>query len=155
MKSLRVFLLLWIVIATTQSLGQDKLDEDEFRRIAGQLRCPTCTGLSVLESDAPFSLQLQKIVKDKMQDGKSESEIIEYFTARYGDWILREPPKKGINLIAWLLPIALLVFGPLLVWVFVWRKRKPFNTQGIRSLDQLLVQFHEELAQSRSGSKTA
>src|SRR5690606_10513159 len=90
--------------AHSQEVAQEeavpKVDEnsDEFRHIAEQLRCPTCQNLSVLGSDAPFSKQIRDIVGEQMQAGKSEKEIIAFFTERYGPWILREPPKEGVSL---------------------------------------------------------
>lgn len=117
----------------------------EFLDVAKELRCPTCTGLSVLESDAPFSLQIKDIVKDQVNGGKSKDEILQYFTERYGPWILRSPPKKGFNLLAWALPIAVLLGGPPLIWFFVWRKRRIAVTQGVRSTDDILAEMKARL----------
>src|SRR5689334_3500058 len=83
-----------------------------FRDVAKELRCPTCTGLSVLESDASFSVQIKDQVKEQIGLGKNKEQIVSYFVDRYGPWILREPPKQGFNLLAWLVPSLLLCLGP-------------------------------------------
>ena len=126
--------------------------QDAFKAIAGELRCPTCTGLSVLESDAAFSIQIRNIVAEQMQAGKDKQEILDFFEERYGPWILRSPPKKGFNLIAWLVPIAALFLGPFFVWFFVWRKRKVIATFGVRSNDAIISEMEEKLATLRKGA---
>jgi cytochrome c-type biogenesis protein CcmH/NrfF len=123
---------------------------EQFVDVAKELRCPTCTGLSVLESDAKFSVQIKDIVKEQVEQGKSKDEILKYFTERYGPWILRAPPKTGFNVLAWALPIGVLILGPLLVWFFVWRKRKVVSTQGVRSTDAILAEMHDRLAARRA-----
>ena len=119
----------------------------KFRDTAGQLRCPTCTGLSILESDARFSQQIKQIVLEQVEAGKSKDEILQYFTDRYGAWILRAPPAKGFNLVAWAVPLALMFFGPLLVWLFVWRRPKT-SAEGasMRKRDDIIAEFKARLA---------
>ena len=50
-------------------------------------------------------MQMRTIIQQQLSEGKSEAEILAYFQARYGDWILLEPPKRGLHLVVWLLPI--------------------------------------------------
>jgi cytochrome c-type biogenesis protein CcmH len=135
-------------VTPTFKMTQDQ--QDEFRDVAEMLRCPTCQGLSVLESDAAFSLQIQARVKEQIAEGKSREQILEYFTERYGNWILREPPREGVNLLAWLFPIGLLVMGPVMVWFFVWRRRKVVFTTSTRSREELLVEFEQLIAEVRA-----
>lgn len=127
----------------------DPAKQDEFRDVAGMLRCPTCTGLSVLGSDAPFSTQIKSLVKEQVVQGKSKDQILEYFTERYGPWILREPPKAGFNLVAWAFPALLLCLGPLLIWFLVWRRRVAFNTFGVRTNEEILAEFNQALSAFR------
>ncbi|MCY4381512.1 MAG: cytochrome c-type biogenesis protein CcmH [Proteobacteria bacterium] len=95
-------------------LTQDHVTAEQkelFFSVAANLRCPTCTGLSVLQSDAPFSIQIKNLVQEQVSQGANQREIITFFTERYGLWILREPPKKGEHLLIWLLPVLFLLFG--------------------------------------------
>ncbi len=128
-------------------------DVESFRDVAGDLRCPTCTGLSVLESDAPFSVQIKNLVKDKMAEGSSKDEILEFFVSRYGPWILRAPPKQGFHAVAWILPLLLLFLGPFMVWFFVWRRNIVVNTEGLRPAAQLLEEMELELSRLRGPIK--
>jgi cytochrome c-type biogenesis protein CcmH/NrfF len=125
---------------------------ESFRDVAKELRCPTCTGLSVLESDAAFSVQIKDIVREQVEAGKSKDEILKYFTARFGPWILRSPPVSGFNLWAWGVPIGLLVLGPPLIWFFIWRKRRVVSTLGVRPDEAIIREMQEHLAKLRASS---
>ncbi|MGE0172332.1 MAG: cytochrome c-type biogenesis protein CcmH [Oligoflexales bacterium] len=116
-----------------------------FRDIANELRCPTCQGLSVLDSDATFSVQIKEEVARQLDAGKTKAEVLQFFSERYGPWILRNPPKEGFNIVVWLLPLALLVCGPILVWYFVWRKTQNVSPDGVRSVSSILEQMEGEL----------
>lgn len=133
------------VVEKTDISDLDASEKTKYQEIAEQLRCPTCQNLPVLSSDAPFSLQIKNLVKEKVKEGKSEKEVVDFFTERYGAWILREPPKKGINLIAWVFPLVLLVVGPVLVWFFVWRRRKTVSSFGVRTTEALIEEFYSEV----------
>jgi cytochrome c-type biogenesis protein CcmH/NrfF len=120
--------------------------------VAKELRCPTCTGLSVLESDAAFSVQIKDIVREQVEAGKSKEEILKYFTARFGPWILRSPPVSGFNLWAWGVPVGLLVLGPPLIWFFIWRKRRVVSTLGVRPDEAIIWEMQEHLTKLRASS---
>lgn len=96
---------------TAAVFAQDGLDA-EVRRISDQLRCPTCQGISVNDSEAAFSVQIRQKVRRMLQEGQNDEQIRDYFVSRYGEWILRAPKKEGLGLVLWLLPgVVLLVFG--------------------------------------------
>lgn len=124
-------------------------DPEEFKKIANQLRCPTCTGLSVLDSSAGFSEQIKAQVGEQIKLGKSEKEILDFFVERYGPWILREPPTEGFNILAWALPIGLLILGPFAIWFTVWRKRVDVSSFGVRRVELIVDQMDEELSALR------
>lgn len=99
----------------SQTLPEDEL-ENRVREIAHELRCPTCQGLSVKESEAGLSVNMKSKIRSMLKEGKSEEEILRFFEERYGEWILRNPKKSGFNLLLWGLPgvIILLAAGLLL-----------------------------------------
>lgn len=116
-----------------------------FKEAAEMLRCPTCQGLSILNSDAQFSLEMKNIVEQKIAAGWDKEQIMTFFVDRYGTWIMRTPPKEGISLFAWLLPLVLLIVGPLVVWFIFWRKTQRVTTFGMRTTEQLIAQMEAEL----------
>jgi len=134
-----------IAIGKNLTEGLTPKELELYKDISGDLRCPTCTGLSILQSDAEFSVQMKEAVRSQVLTGKKKDQIIDYFTERYGLWILREPPSKGVHLLAWVIPGALLLLGPLIIWVFVWRKRQTVKTYGIRSTNLILEEMETEL----------
>ena len=89
--------------------------EARFKKLSNELRCPTCQGLSVKDSEAGFSTSIKGKIRELMKQGKSDEEIMAYFVERYGEWILRAPPVSGFNLVLWVLPGAAIVTGLLLV----------------------------------------
>lgn len=133
-------------------VSQESLTQTEellYQDIAGNLRCPTCVGVSVLDSAAGFSEQIKQSVRRQIKEGKSEQAITDFFVDRYGPWILRAPPAKGFDLLAWLVPLLLLMLGPLVIWVAVWRKKQDYDTQGIRSTAFILDEMESSLRHMR------
>ena len=147
-KKFSLLLLLGVFLPLSAS-AQDSKEDDIFRNVAKDLRCPTCTGLSILESDAKFSVQIKDEVKEQLAAGKNKKEILEFFTQRYGPWILREPPKEGFGLFAWAIPIGLLILGPILIWFFVWRHKVQLDTFGVRSNDVIIEEMNQKLSSLR------
>ena len=79
--------------------------------IANKLRCPVCTAESVADSNSEISAEMRALIQQQLDAGKSEAQIIHYFRQRYGDWILLDPPKRGVHLLVWLLPALALLAG--------------------------------------------
>lgn len=79
--------------------------------ITRQLRCPTCVSESVADSNAAISIEMRRQVQTQLEQGRSEAEILAFFQERYGDWVLLEPPRRGIHLFVWWLPGIALAAG--------------------------------------------
>ena len=91
--------------------------------IAGELRCPVCQGESAAESNAGIAVEMRRIIAEQLAQGKTEAEIRQFFVERYGDWILYEPPARGLTLWVWLSPLiglGLLGYG---LWRYLARVR--------------------------------
>ncbi len=89
--------------------------EERFKKLSNELRCPTCQGLSVKDSEAGFSTSIKGKISELIKQGKSDEEIMEYFVERYGEWILRAPPASGFNMVLWVLPGFGIITGLTLV----------------------------------------
>jgi len=107
------------------------------REIAQQLRCPVCQGLSVSDSPSELAHEMRAVVREQLQQGKTRQEILDYFVQRYGEWILLAPPKRGFNLVIWLLPFALLPVGALAVYAGTrrWVRNRQAATPPSAALD--------------------
>src|SRR5512135_2088273 len=91
--------------------------------LAQKLRCLVCQNESLASSHADLAEDLRREVRDQMSKGKNDQEIVDYLVARYGDFVLYEPPVKRYTLLLWFGPFALLLAG-VGVLVFQLRKRR-------------------------------
>lgn len=79
--------------------------------ITRNLRCPTCVSESVADSNAAIAIEMRNQVQNQLEQGRSEAEILAFFQERYGDWVLLEPPRRGVHLLVWWLPGIALAAG--------------------------------------------
>lgn len=119
MKYLLLLLSLWSFAG-----AQEVQLEREVFNIAGELRCPVCRSESAADSNAETSVEFRDIIRERLQDGESEGQILAYFQRTYGDWILLDPPRRGLYLWVWGLPVAAGVLGLGLLGYFLTRWRK-------------------------------
>lgn len=105
-----LLLLAGSAAAQAPSARGDQIDARTFE-IADKLRCPVCVSESVAQSSSEISLEMRQIIQGQLEQGRSEREILTFFQERYGDWILLEPPKRGLHLLVWLLPAAAALAG--------------------------------------------
>ncbi len=90
--------------------------------MAGLLRCPVCQGLSVADSPAPTAVNMRHQVRDLLAAGYVEKQILAYFERSYGEFVLFDPPARGVNWSLWLAPVVGLLVGAFLVG---WMLRAP------------------------------
>jgi len=101
-----------------QQAGSALLDpprEARVQALGKQLRCPMCQGLSIADSSSSAARAQMDKVRELVAAGRSDQEIRDYFTSRYGEWALLDPAASGMNLLVWLLPLVLLVGGGLAI----------------------------------------
>ena len=134
MKILKLALILLFLFAPFAFA--DEALETQVKEIAHQLRCPTCQALSVKESEAGLASNMKTKIRQMLQSGKSEAEIQQYFVDRYGEWILRSPPKTGSNLFLWLAPGVLTAIAAFGVILFVRGKSPKAGTNKLTPLTE-------------------
>lgn len=110
MIKIRCFFALLLLLPALGMASPTK-EEQQVRQIADQLRCPVCRGIPIAESPSELAQDMVQMIRQKLAEGKTETEILDYFEDRYGEWILLKPKPKGLNLIIWLLPIFFLAGG--------------------------------------------
>jgi cytochrome c-type biogenesis protein CcmH len=86
----------------------DPATETRARHLQRQLRCLICQGESIDESNSSFAVDVRRLVREQMVEGRSDQQIQDFFVARYGDAILMKPPLQSDTWLLWLAPFAVL-----------------------------------------------
>jgi cytochrome c-type biogenesis protein CcmH len=116
MKTTLKIIIPMILAICLSSVGLAEDLDNQVRKISDQLRCPTCQAQSVKDSEAGLSVNMKMKIREMLKEGKTESEILDFFEERYGEWILRSPKMRGFNLLLWGLPAILILIAVLLLW---------------------------------------
>jgi cytochrome c-type biogenesis protein CcmH len=97
--------------------------EARARSLSAELRCLVCQNQSIDDSDADLARDLRMIVRERLEAGDSDREVIDYLVARYGEFVLLRPRFETHTLVLWLAGPALLLIGGLAA-VIGWRRRR-------------------------------
>lgn len=114
--------------------------EERVARIAAELRCPVCQGLSVNDSPSESAREMRAIVERRVAEGRSDDEIRDEFRAAYGDWILLAPPTSDPRGLVWLVPLVAVAAGIVLVLL---RVRGPARAPAPRPTSEQLALLRE------------
>ena len=98
-------------LARSAGVGGPPSDAERATAISESLRCPTCQGLSVADSNSPLAKSMRRIVDERVAAGDSAEEVRDFFTDRYGAWVLLSPPARGTGWLVWLVPGVVLLLG--------------------------------------------
>ena len=115
----------WVEPAHAQA-PEGAYDEEEAQAIDQMLMCPVCPAESIDQAQVPLARQMRQRVREMLAEGATRQEVLDYFADRYGQNVLASPPKSGLNLLAWILPIAGLL-AALAVALLVLRAMKGRN----------------------------
>jgi cytochrome c-type biogenesis protein CcmH len=96
--------------------------EARMQRIAAELRCLVCQNQTIADSHSGLAEDLRREVRDQLQRGASDEQVVQYMTDRYGDFVRYRPPFKASTLVLWIGPGVLLVAG-LAILATVLRRR--------------------------------
>jgi cytochrome c-type biogenesis protein CcmH len=110
---------------TPDEMLKDPVLEARARSLSSELRCMVCQNQSIDDSDAPLAHDLRVLVRDRLTQGDSDTQVLNFLVARYGDFILLKPPFKWSTLLLWGLPPGALVAGLGALIVIARRRRTP------------------------------
>jgi cytochrome c-type biogenesis protein CcmH len=94
----------------------DEKQQKQFQTLIHEFRCLVCQNQNLADSNAGLANDLRQQIYDMVKNGKSNSEITEYMTARYGDFVLFNPPFSPETYFLWLAPFILLLLGGIILW---------------------------------------
>ena len=100
----------------------DPAIEARMVRITSELRCLVCQNQTIADSNAGLAVDLRRETREMLRQGKSDAEIVDYMTARYGDFVLYRPPLRAKTALLWFGPALLVLVGGA-VLVFTLRRR--------------------------------
>ena len=144
MKALWLLLVLLaspVLAVQPDEMLADKALEARARVLSEGLRCVVCQNQSIDESDAPLARDLRVVVREQLTLGRTDAEIMDYVTARYGNFVLLKPPVEPATWALWLGPFAVLLIGG--ASVAMWSRRRrggevvPLNDAEIAEIDRL------------------
>lgn len=127
MTSIKKFFISFSIIILSQFINnysfsvdpneilKNEKQELRARNLSKNIRCLICQNQSIDDSSAPIAKDLRILIRDKIKEGKSNDEIYNFLTERYGDFILLKPSFKLNTLALWILPFIFLMLGILIV----------------------------------------
>ena len=102
---------------------EDPVLEKRVRDVAHELRCLVCQNQTLADSNAELAVDLRNSIREQLERGASERDVLEFMVARYGDFVLYRPPLKASTIALWAGPFALLGIGAFLLARRMRRKR--------------------------------
>ncbi|HKH01600.1 MAG TPA: cytochrome c-type biogenesis protein [Bradyrhizobium sp.] len=100
----------------------DRVLEERARAISHELRCMVCQNQSIDDSEAPLARDLRLLVRERLQAGDSDNQVVDYMVARYGEFVLLKPRMSWRTAILWGAPLAILIAGLLAIGFSVLRR---------------------------------
>jgi cytochrome c-type biogenesis protein CcmH len=136
MRRLALIALLIALAAPTAALAvepdeilRDPALEARARNLSSELRCLVCQNQSIDDSAAPLARDLRLLVRERLSAGDSDSQVLNFLVARYGEFVLLKPRFELHNLLLWGLPPVVLVAGMIALFVTA-RRRQSANLQA-------------------------
>jgi len=117
---------------TAQPLFADAAIESRLMLLSRELRCVVCQNEALSESPAELAGDMRKEIRELMKAGKTDQEVLDFLTSRYGDFVLFRPPFKPLTYLLWIGPFVFLGFG-VLIWFMALRARRTFKSAPVSS----------------------
>ena len=121
-----IIVLIFVLLASSSTYSETIKKEDELE-IFKNLRCLVCQGQSIAESNSDFAQTLKLVVKDKVDSGMSSEEIYEFLASKYGDWIVYKPRINLQNILLWVIPYIVLIFGGVVIYMMLKNRQNSKN----------------------------
>jgi cytochrome c-type biogenesis protein CcmH len=141
-----------VIAKEAQPSAADPVLEERVMKLSRELRCLVCQNETLADSRADLADDLRNQIREQMKAGKSDKEIINYLTTRYGKFILYNPPVDPTTYLLWFGPFVLLLAGLVLLFRYV-KQRSGLIAESPLSVDER--RRAEALLASESGKESA
>jgi cytochrome c-type biogenesis protein CcmH len=121
-RALLIVLMLWpasLWAVQPDEVLADPVLEERAREISKGLRCPVCQNESIDESNANIARDLRLLVRDRLEEGDSDEEVVDFIVARYGEFVLLKPTIGGSNWLLWAAGPAMLVLALIIGLIYL------------------------------------
>jgi cytochrome c-type biogenesis protein CcmH len=131
-------LVLLALIATAKVLAIGEIYDfsspellERYEELTKELRCPKCQNQNLSDSVSEISDDLRREIHLMLEQGQTDQQIKDFLVARYGTFVLYNPPAAGSTLWVWLIPVFFALAGSFLVWrVLLQAKQRPIIAEG-------------------------
>ena len=113
----------WAQGLQANEMLSDPVLESRAQGIGKQLRCLVCRNQSILDSNAGLARDLRNVVRERIEAGDNDGQVLDYVVARYGDFVLLKPPVKPVTYTLWIAPFLFLLIA-LLTGAYYYRKQR-------------------------------
>jgi cytochrome c-type biogenesis protein CcmH len=144
--------LVTVVAKEAQPSAADPELEKRVNNLAKELRCLVCQNETLADSRADLAEDLRREIRAQMRAGKSDKEVIEFLTARYGQFVLYRPPVQPTTYLLWFGPFVLLLGGLLILFRYIKQRRDSISEQPLTAEQRRRA---DALLRSHSGKGTA
>ena len=118
---MRIKTIIFFIILNFNIVSAENFTVD-LNMVLKNLRCLVCQGQSVADSNSEFAQTIKIVVKDQINDGKSEKEIYDFLIEKYGEWIVYKPPLNKVNFVLWIFPYLALISGGAIIFLFLKKR---------------------------------
>ena len=128
----------------------DPVAEKRLQSLSTELRCLVCQNQTIADSNAELAVDLRREIRGMIQAGQSDQQIIDFMVARYGDFVLYRPPLKGITLLLWGGPLALLLLGVFALQRYLRQRtgrlaeEQPLSPEEMQRAERLLKETEQK-----------
>jgi len=152
----RICLLILVVVVLpglltrTASAQQATPSDNDVNAVAKQMYCPVCENIPLDVCPTQACAQWRELIRQKLSEGWNEQQIKDYFVAQYGDRVLAEPPRTGLNWLVYILPAVFFIGGvAIVIWVLRRMRvaRQTIAPPEITPGDPYITRLEEELRQ--------
>ena len=140
-----------VMMVSAQNVDTGTISDDEVNAIAKQLYCPVCENIPLDVCGTQACAQWRELIREKLAEGWLEDEIKEYFVLQYGDRVLAEPPRRGLNWLVYVVPPVAFLAGVVILYrgIQSWRRIEASDETLVviegEQLDDYIAQMEEEL----------
>lgn len=107
----------------------DPVLEARAKALQRELRCVVCQGQSIDESNAPLAADMRRLIREQLEQGKTDDQVKDFFVVRYGTFVLMNPPVDSDTYLLWFGPLILVLVGGAVIGMTIMRARRRLATE--------------------------